>query len=216
MIETTVLSAPAQTTKDRILDAAELLFADRGFDGTSLRMITSEANVNLAAVNYHFQSKEALLHAIYDRRAGPINRRRMELLDAIEASGEFVVERILDAFVRPVFELGVEVGHVPRLMMRLLYVETEGMFQHVFERHFRPVLLRFGVALRRAAPHLSEQEMMWRVQFFIGSFAHVMAGGRVLKFVLKDEREASPRDLIMRRLIRFAAAGIQAPKEIEA
>jgi AcrR family transcriptional regulator len=210
MIETIV------STKTRILDAAEHLFADHGFQGTSLRRITSEAGVNLAAVNYHFQSKEALLHAIYERRAGPINRRRLDLLDAIEAGGEYDVARILDAFVRPVFELGSEVGHVPRLMMRLLYVETEGMFQHVFERHFRPTFLRFAAALRRATPHLSDQQLMLRMQFFIGSFAHVMASGRVLKVVLKDGLDAVPRELIMRRLIRFAAAGIQAPEEEEA
>lgn len=73
------------TTKDRILDAAERLFARDGFDATSLRAITAEAKVNLAAVNYHFQSKEALVQAVIGRRLGPINVRRLELLDGYEA-----------------------------------------------------------------------------------------------------------------------------------
>ncbi|MCC6391972.1 MAG: helix-turn-helix transcriptional regulator, partial [Bryobacterales bacterium] len=77
--------APLPPTKDRILDAAELLFANHGFDATSLRMITAQASVNLAAVNYHFQSKEALLDATIARRAIPINRRRLELLASYES-----------------------------------------------------------------------------------------------------------------------------------
>ena len=73
------------TTKDRILDSAERLFARDGFEATSLRAITAEANVNLAAVNYHFQSKEALVQAVIGRRMGPVNAQRIALLDACEA-----------------------------------------------------------------------------------------------------------------------------------
>ena len=72
-------------TKDRLLDAAERLFADKGYSATSLRDITQKAEVNLAAVNYHFGSKEALLSAALERRFDPVNRKRLELLDAAEA-----------------------------------------------------------------------------------------------------------------------------------
>ena len=72
-------------TKDRILDSAERLFARDGFEATSLRAITAEANVNLAAVNYHFQSKEALVQTVIGRRMGPVNAQRLALLDAYEA-----------------------------------------------------------------------------------------------------------------------------------
>ena len=73
-------------TKERILDVAERLFADRGFPATPLRDITSEAGVNVASVNYHFGSKEALLAAVLERRLHPVNARRLELLDAIESA----------------------------------------------------------------------------------------------------------------------------------
>src|ERR1700689_3627548 len=95
-------------TKDRILNAAERLFARDGFEATSLRAITAEAGVNLAAVNYHFQSKEALVQAVIGRRMGPVTARRLALLDAYEAeAGDAAVplEKLLDAFLRPVVEM---------------------------------------------------------------------------------------------------------------
>src|SRR4051812_14563130 len=86
-------------TKTRILDAAEKLFAENGFDGTSLRDITTEARVNLAAVNYHFQTKESLIDAVIERRIMPINRRRMEMLEA--AGRPPSVEQVVEAFLAP-------------------------------------------------------------------------------------------------------------------
>src|SRR5215475_7182897 len=106
MIETNNQSTQA-TTKDRILDAAEKLFAMNGFEATSLRQITAEAGVNLAAVNYHFQSKEALLGAVFSRRVVPVNRRRIELLNALEAAAGAegpALDSILEALFRPVIE----------------------------------------------------------------------------------------------------------------
>src|SRR5882724_6771481 len=86
-------------TKTRILDAAEKLFGMNGLDATSLRDITAEAQVNLAAVNYHFQSKESLIDAVIERRLGPVNRRRIEMLDAAGPSPS--VEQVVDAFLTP-------------------------------------------------------------------------------------------------------------------
>src|SRR5258708_4104116 len=96
------------TTKDRILNTAERLFARDGFEATSLRAITAEADVNLAAVNYHFQSKEALVEAVIGRRMGPVTARRLAMLDAYEASAgdaPLSIEKVMDAFFRPVVEM---------------------------------------------------------------------------------------------------------------
>src|SRR5271157_2010543 len=90
-------------TKTRILDAAEKLFGEKGFDATSLRDITTEADVNLAAVNYHFQSKESLIEAAILRGAAPVNDRRLAMLEA--AGPKASVEQIVEAFVGPVLEL---------------------------------------------------------------------------------------------------------------
>src|SRR5882724_9640976 len=88
----------AAATKARILDAAEALFMEHGFEATSLRSITAAAAVNLAAVNYHFGSKEELFRAVLTRRLDPMNQARVALLDRFEAeAGEVPVscERIL-------------------------------------------------------------------------------------------------------------------------
>src|SRR5512138_1669857 len=97
------------TTKDRILDAAERLFAERGYDGTSLRAITAAAGANLAAVNYHFRSKESLMRALFSRRLGALNRERLELLRRleVEAAGAPVpVERLVRVLLEPPLRLG--------------------------------------------------------------------------------------------------------------
>src|SRR5579863_7990370 len=92
-------------TKTRLLDAAEKLFGQNGFDATSLRDITHEAQVNLAAVNYHFQSKESLIDAVIVRRLEPVNRRRLGMLDAAGVAPG--LEQIVEAFVSPVLESDV-------------------------------------------------------------------------------------------------------------
>src|SRR5271167_2773804 len=95
----------ALDTKTRILDTAEKLFGDKGFDTTSLRDITAEAEVNLAAVNYHFQTKDSLIDAVIGRRIAPVNRRRLEMLAA--AGPNPSVEQIVEAFVAPLLERGI-------------------------------------------------------------------------------------------------------------
>src|ERR1022692_4678526 len=97
--------ATGSTTKDRILDAAERLLSKNGFDATSLRAITAEADVNLAAVNYHFHSKDALMKALIARRLGPVNQKRLAMLDAVESAagnGPLPVGAVIAAFISPV------------------------------------------------------------------------------------------------------------------
>src|SRR5436305_9155666 len=97
---------PRVDTKQRILDSAERLFAEHGVEGASLRTITSDAQVNLAAIHYHYHSKEALLDAVLVRRLEPINRER---LDRLSACGENPsLEEILHAFVAPAVRVGAD------------------------------------------------------------------------------------------------------------
>src|SRR5260221_4491016 len=90
-------------TRSRILDVAEELFSEQGFDRVSIRDITRKAQVNLAAINYHFGSKEDLIAAIFERRVVPVNEARLAALKAAQDSAKKNprLEDILEAFIRP-------------------------------------------------------------------------------------------------------------------
>ncbi|HUQ94838.1 MAG TPA: TetR/AcrR family transcriptional regulator [Bryobacteraceae bacterium] len=207
---------PPDSTKHRILNAAESLFSEHGFEATSLRRITTAASVNLAAVNYHFQSKEALLDAVVQRRATPINQRRYELLEQYEtgAAGKPVaVEQILDALLRPVVESGVI---VPRLLVRLQSMESSELFKRIFDAHLKTVAERFAGALLRSLPEIPPTEVFLRMHFVIGAFVQLMAAGHSLQIITEGRAPALSPDAAVQRLIRFAAAGLKTPAYEEA
>src|SRR5258708_21964173 len=170
----------APPTKERILDAAERLFATQGFEATSLRAITSEAGVNLAAVNYHFQSKDALLRAVVARRIGPVNRRRLELLDAWEATRARDLHDLIQAFMIPAIELKRTNARNFLPLLGRMYTEPGEFVEHVFKEHLREVSQRFIAAFHGALPHLSRAEVIWRIHFMVGIMCHVLAGGHIV------------------------------------
>src|ERR1051325_4733493 len=102
---------PGETTQTRILDVAEKLFAEHGLDRVSIRDITKKARVNLAAINYHFGTKEDLIAAVFERRVAPVNQARLAALDKVEkAAGKKAprLERILETFIRPALQSSLE------------------------------------------------------------------------------------------------------------
>ena len=205
------MTEEARSTKDRILDAAEELLGQRGPGETSLRDITSAAGVNLAAVNYHFQSKEALFRAVVDRRIVPIQQRRLELLDAAEADaagGEPDLARVIEAFVLPPLEMIVA---APRFVPLMGRIYTEPQFvQEIIQKHMLPYKIRLMAALRRACPGLTDEAMFWRVHFSIGAMAHVMAGAHVIRQSSDGKCDPSDLETIRRQLIPFIVAGFRA------
>src|SRR2546428_5766096 len=98
-------------TRTRILDVAEELFGEEGIERVSIRDITDQAKVNLAAINYHFGSKEDLIVAVFERRVVPVNEARLAALDAVEqAAGKKSpkLEAIVEAFIRPALECSLQ------------------------------------------------------------------------------------------------------------
>ena len=189
-------------TKTRILNAAEKLFGEKGFDGTSLRDITTEALVNLAAVNYHFQSKESLMDAVIERRFAPVNQRRMDMLDAAGPSP--TVEQVVAAFVSPLFVMDVMpavplIGHV--------LSNPNQFFERVYKKHLVQVVQRFSAAIGAALPQLPPEEPFWKLQFMAGSMVHVLALSSVLPFM---SGQPVDRGELQRRLIAFLSAGLRA------
>jgi len=193
-------------TKGRILDTAEKLFGMNGFDGTSLRDITTAADVNLAAINYHFQSKDSLIDAIVARRIEPVNRKRFELLDA--AGPNPTVEQILAAFTAPVMQ--VKVDAVVPLIGRILS-NPELFVERVFHKHLAPVSQRFVEALSKALPDLPPSEILWRLHFTVGVLTHTMLWGRIFPKITNGVCDISDREALVDRAVQFVAAGFRAP-----
>jgi AcrR family transcriptional regulator len=193
-------------TKSRILDTAEKLFGMNGFDGTSLRDITTAADVNLAAINYHFHTKDSLIDAIVARRIEPVNKKRFELLEA--AGPNPTVEQILTAFMGPAMQVKVD-ALVP-LIGRILS-NPEVFVERVFHKHLAPVSQRFVEALSQALPDLPPSEILWRLHFSVGVMTHTMLWGRIYPKITNGVCDISDREALVDRTVRFVAAGFRAP-----
>jgi len=193
------------TTKDKILDSAEKLFGNNGFEVTSLRDITTDAQVNLAAVNYHFQSKDSLIEAVIARRIQPINRKRLEMLAQVGENPS--VEQILTAFLAPLLNLEIEC--LLPLMGRIL--SNPGQFvERVYKGHLSVVSQRFRAALGRALPDLPAEEICWRLHFSIGAVTHVLSWGQILPAMTEGVCDIGDRQALVGRAVRFLAGGFRA------
>lgn len=203
------MNAHAPDTKTRILDAAEKLFGEKGFDATSLRDITTEADVNLAAVNYHFQSKDSLIDAVIARRVEPVNQKRCEMLAA--SGPNPTVEQILLSFLSPI--IGQDVSAIAPLMGRILATPDVFLVQ-LFKKHMVAVAQLFTAALVKALPDLNETEVMWRLNFTAGAMAHIMARAAQLQEMSGGKCDPTDRPAVLARLVTFAAAGFRATEGI--
>jgi AcrR family transcriptional regulator len=208
----------AADTRERILCTAEALFMERGYAGTSLRMITAKARVNLAAVNYHFGSKEALIREVFDRRLAPLNSARIAYLDRLEAEARgrpLGVEQIIEAIVAPALQVNRDPLAGGAAFLRLLgraFSEPGETMREILPAQYRQVVVRFKQALVAALPQVPDQELTWRMHFMFGALSYTMAGNDALKLVATCNLEgADDPESIIRRLIPFLAAGLQAP-----
>ena len=195
-------------TRDKILDTAERLIAQQGYAATSLRQIIAEAGVNVAAVHYHFGSKEDLLDELVQRKAVKVNGVRLARLDALEhefRGGKLDARPILEAFFEPAVE--VAAAH-PQFFLLMGRVISEGMLPDIAEKHFHPTMQRFQKALKQALPDVPPEELAWRLHFMVGAMAHTMASGPKLPRFGARETDLKRR---MKLLVTFLAAGFRAP-----
>ena len=205
-----------ENTRDRILDAAERLFAEQGFAGTSLRRITTAAEVNLAAVNYHFGSKEALIGEVFSRRVAPLNVERLEWLDRLEAAGEPTVEQVVEVFLAPPLrisqdpERGESLLHVAQMIGHATS-RPDTQIRDLFIHQFDEVIERFTRALARQLPDLPPDQLLWRFLFMVGAMAHTMAISPDLKQLSDGRCDPADVDGLVRAMVPFVAAGFHAP-----
>ena len=202
-------------TKERILDAAERLFASHGFAGTSLRAVTKEAGVNLAAVHYHFGTKEDLLRAVLSRIVIPVNQERLKMLEQVEAaagSDPPSLEGILEAFIAPDLRLIQDLGERGVIITRFLgrsYTEPAEMVQALSREHYEELGQRFMEVFARALPEVPQAELYWRFKLVVGVLTYILADtGPTMGGYAED---ISDVDGTVRRLVAFLAAGLRAP-----
>lgn len=198
-------------TRERILDAAERLFAEHGFAGTSHRQITAAAGVNLAAVNYHFGSKEELFLEAVLRRLEPVNRRRLEMLAEAEAAAEPPrLEDVARAFALPVVEARGEAGEeavLGQLMARAVG-EPGGWAEKILPVAFGAVARRFLATLAKIFPGARQEDLLWGLVFSAGVLSQYMLLGGLLRRVAGAEA-AAPAEMV-ERMVDYIAAGLRA------
>lgn len=198
----------AFSTKDRILGAAEELFAQHGFAGTSLRQVTSRADVNIAAVNYHFGSKENLVNEVFRRRMDDMSAQRMAMLEAAQREHPGELEPVLAAFVEPALALAQD-RHGGGAFIRVIaraYAEKNDSLRKFLSDQYGHVPREFARAIARCLPALPKEQLVWRMDFLSGALTYAMSDFGMIKRP-PGTSEAAHRASAARELIRFAAAG---------
>lgn len=198
------------STKDRILGAAEELFAQHGFVGTSLRQVTSRADVNIAAVNYHFGSKENLINEVFRRRMDEMSRQRLSQLEQASKDRPGELEAVLAAFVEPALAVARDRqggAAFIRVIARAYAEKNDGLRQFLSEQYGH-VLREFARAIAQCVPGLEKEQLYWRLDFLSGALTYAMSDFGLIKRPA-GVSEVAHRKRAADELIRFAAAGIK-------
>ena len=206
--------------RERILNAAERLFMLHGFEGTSIRVVTSEAGVNLAAANYHFGSKEALMQEVLRRRLEVINQERMKRLDEEEAKAggkPLKPSVIVDCFFGTLLRVAADQEAGGETFLRLLgrtYTEPSSFIRTLLSSEYADVLDRYKEALFRSLPDVPKAEIVWRFHFMLGATSYAIAGTDSLHLVTDwqvDEGAERQDENLLPRLMSFLLGGLRAP-----
>jgi AcrR family transcriptional regulator len=201
----------------RILDAAETVFAECGFEGASLRSIVRQAGVNLATVYYYFESKEGLMASVIERRLGPLRQEHLDLLARFQEEAEgkpLSLEKIVEALILPPLRLtGANTARtraVTRLVGRIV-IEPNPKFQELLRNQHEKVRNAFLEALGRTLPHLPLADLQWRVEFFWGALAFVLCNPRKIEKMSRGACNPADTKAVMAQMSRFFTAGFNAP-----
>ncbi|MDO9244388.1 MAG: TetR family transcriptional regulator [Rhodocyclaceae bacterium] len=208
-------------TRERILDAAERLFTANGFDGTSMRQITSAAGVNLASVNYHFGSKDALVQEVFRRRLAWLNTERLRVLTALEqaAGGKpLKPSQIVEGFFGTLLGMAQDEARGGVTFLRLLgrtLTDPADFIRTFLADEYQEVVERYKAALFKALPDVPRAEIAWRFHFMLGATSYAIAGTDALRLVTDwqvDDEDAMDRlDRLQPRLMSFLLGGLRAP-----
>ena len=207
-----------EQTRTLILDVAERLCAEGGFEGLSIRAISDAAQVNIAAITYHFGGKAQLFEEMFKRRVIPLNEERLALLDAVFANPPVSLEGVIRAFVEPPMRLtGVgERGNSGLVVMQFLSHAFSMPGESEFlGRYYEPVRSRFILALQHLLPSVPLPEIIWRYNLMVGGIIYAMGGmDRMQRMPAAYQSMAAqpPVDVetSVERMVRFMHSGFMA------
>jgi len=203
------------STKNKILDAAENLFAVQGFNGTSLREITSQAEVNLAAVNYHFGSKKELIKSVMSRYMNELSPRLESSLVNICEQESLTLLEVFSAFIEPLLSLNEFKDNGTSNFLQLLgrgYSDSQGFLRWFLTTQYPGVINNFVKAVQKAYPELTAEEMFWRLHFTMGTVVFTMSSSDALIDIAKSDFDKT-MDIagVIKKVIPYVAAGVAAP-----
>jgi AcrR family transcriptional regulator len=205
----------AADTRSRLLRAAEQLFIERGYEALSLRQITAQANANLAAVNYHFGSKDAMLKELLSKRLDRLNEERLRLLDTCEAEGAVPdCVTILGVLFVPALQLGRDPAGGPAFLRLLgrVYSDASPFIRDHLQSHYRPIFGRFFEAFARALPQVPRPELGLRLHFALKALSGVLAADDMNELVAELSMGEPISDAeLLARLVALVAPALTAP-----
>jgi AcrR family transcriptional regulator len=198
-------------TKEQIISVAKRLFAERGFAGTTLRNVISEADVNLAAVHYHFGSKEELFRAVVERFARPIVEQELALLKQLQTGGRVPsVEEILTAVLKPCLEFSAQDKEfllVHTQFMGRCWAEPEPL-KSIVEREFAVSMEAFLDVLQRILPEQSRSQIAWKFDLVIAALVRVQSeAGQPLALLQSTDPESV--QVAIEQLVKFLSQGMR-------
>jgi AcrR family transcriptional regulator len=201
---------PTSETREQLLAAAERLFAERGFAGTSVRMIATEAGVNWSLVGYYFRGKDGLLAEVYRRHCTMLNGERLRLLTEARRAG-LQLESVIEAFVRPALaEMGS--GDRPSEYSRLratLAAEDAPLLAQLVADNFDQSSRTFVAALRECLPELPTDEVLWRFHFMLGTIYYSASSPQRIKAFSRGRCNPGDVEATVQHLVPFLAAAFR-------
>ncbi|MDR0224838.1 MAG: TetR family transcriptional regulator [Burkholderiaceae bacterium] len=203
---------PRAQARERLLQAAERLFARHGYAGTSLRAVMAQAGVDTGAIHYHFRNKLGLLKALFEQRVTPVNVQRHALLEALEQqSPPAPLEDILRAFIAPALRAAYSEGEADfNRVTALCSVDPEQEVREVVFAAYDAAARRFADLLRQALPGLSAHDFQWRLECMYGAMMYIRSDNGRVSRMLGGGHRSNPVEHVIDELVAFTAAGFRA------
>lgn len=203
---------PTKPVRERLIQAGELLFAEHGWNRVGIRAIAAAADVSLAALNYHFGEKEALLAEIFAARARPIAEERLRLLHALQQQGAPTLETVIEAFLRPALTGSERFGGKSFVKLRArLATEPEAFSRRILARAFDASGREYIAALQGLLPGLPPPDLAWRFHFLLGAMVYTMADPGRIQSMTDGLCNPGDGEAALLRLVPFLAAGFRSP-----